>query len=42
MFSAVKDHISSTRSTIEKIIFVPFGYEAYSEFLRRAEVDFKS
>ncbi|MBE0448941.1 MAG: macro domain-containing protein [Actinobacteria bacterium] len=42
MFNAVKEHIGSRKSSLGKIIFVPFGYEAYSEFLRRADVDFKS
>jgi len=42
MFKAVKEHLAEKNSSLHKIIFVPFGYEAYSEFQRRAEVDFKN
>lgn len=42
MYRAVKEHLKDGKSSLRKIVFVPFGYEAYSEFAMRAEADFKN
>ena len=42
MFKAIKEHLEAGKSTIQKILFVLFGYEIYNEFLNRAEKDFRS
>lgn len=41
MFKVLKEHVESGNKTLEKVVFVPFGYEAYSEFVQRADKDLK-
>lgn len=40
MFDVVREHLKDKESTIEKVVFVLFGYEAYNEFLNRADKEF--
>ncbi|MHB8841560.1 MAG: macro domain-containing protein [Candidatus Aquicultor sp.] len=39
MFKIVKEYLNTNESFIKEIVFVLFGYEAYNEFLNRAEKD---
>ncbi|MDP2211118.1 MAG: macro domain-containing protein [Candidatus Aquicultor sp.] len=41
MFRVLKEHAAGGNKTLEKVVFVPFGYEAYSEFVQRADKDLK-
>lgn len=40
MYRIIKEHLGGSNSSLERILFVLFGYEAYNEFLNRAEKDF--
>ncbi len=41
MYRIIKEHLDGNNdSSLDKIMFVLFGYEAYNEFLNRAEKDF--
>lgn len=40
MYKIIKEHISNNESSLDKIVLVLYGYEAYNEFLARAEKDF--
>jgi len=41
MFDVVREHLENKESTLEKVVFVLFGYEAYNEFLNRADKEFE-
>jgi len=41
MFDVVREHVERRESTLEKVVFVLFGYEAYNEFLNIADKEFE-